>query len=49
MEREIEEKRIFEDAELYGKSGGDCELKYGFNCPKSPLESISHFMHTNEV
>lgn len=33
---------MFEEAEAFGKSDGDCELKYQ-KCDTSPLHAISHF------
>lgn len=46
---EIDEQREFEKAEEFGAAGGDCELQYGTECKKSPLETISHFIHDNHV
>lgn len=46
-ENESDEQRTFEEAEMFGKSGGDCDFKYGSKCLKSPLESVSHYIHSN--
>lgn len=44
---ETAEKQAFEEAEMYGKTGGDCELIYGNDCNISPLHIISNLNHLN--
>lgn len=50
-ETEAREKQLYEEAEAFGKSGGDCELQYGSKCKVSPLHKISKFIHpdSNEI
>ncbi|KAL7050188.1 hypothetical protein ACKWTF_003981 [Chironomus riparius] len=43
-ETEVDEQRIYEEAETIGNSDGDCELFYS-SCESSPLNSISQIMH----
>lgn len=43
-ETENTEKELFEEAERFGTSGGDCELAYGNNCQTSPLHAISNLI-----
>lgn len=42
-ENESKEQKAFEDAEKFGKIGGDCDLMYD-NCERTPLHKISNFM-----
>lgn len=44
-EMESEEKQLFEEAEMMGKSGANCDFLYGSKCTISPLETISKFIH----
>lgn len=48
-ETEMHEQKLFEEAEENGKTGADCDLLYGDNCRNSPLETISKFMHVNDL
>ncbi|CAO1424089.1 unnamed protein product [Diamesa hyperborea] len=44
---ETEEKEAFEEAEMNGRTGGDCELIYGNDCNISPLHIISNLNQLN--
>jgi hypothetical protein len=44
---ESDMQKAFEDAERFGKIGGDCDLMYD-NCEKSPLHKISNFVTVEE-
>ena len=40
-EKEIHEKKLFEEAEEFGRSGGNCHRLYGLKCKISPLQQGS--------
>ena len=44
---ETKERESFEEAEMYGRTGGDCELIYGNDCDISPLHIISNLNQLN--
>lgn len=46
-EDESDMQKAFEDAEKFGKIGGNCDLMYE-KCEKSPLDNVSNFIEVEE-
>lgn len=39
--------RVYQSAEQFGRRGGNCELAYANNCPRSPIDLISILLKGN--
>lgn len=44
---EDEERIAFEEAEMYGRTGGDCHIVYGKDCDISPLHAVTDIIEQN--
>lgn len=44
---EDEERISFEEAEMYGRTDGDCDIVYGKDCDISPLHAVTDIIEQN--